>query len=299
MQLVKRPTEAEMMTRWIQYGVFTPIFKTHSNNSSRMERRIWAFPDHYQYMKEAIELRYALSPYIYDMARKAYDTGVSLCRPLYYTHPEADQAYEWKEEFMFGDNILATVLCQPLDTLTGKTERKMWFPSGSDWYDMAHKKMHKGGSVKTLYYGIDENPWYVKSGTIIPLAEEGIQSLQGQSSALRIFVAPGTGSYSYEHYEDDGISQAYEDDYAITTLKKRCSESSCIIEIGPRIGQYEGMSEDRNFTIVMGGLDRKPKSVVMDGGSVLDCQYDSAKREAIFTLPSMLSEGRCKIVVRY
>ena len=106
-------------------------------------------------------------------------------------------------------------------------------------------------------------------------------------------------SPSGEHYEDDGISQAYEDDYAITTFKKRCSESSCIIEIGPRIGQYEGMPEDRNFTIVMGGLDRKPKSVVMDGGSVLDCQYDSAKREAIFTLPSMLSEGRCKIVVRY
>lgn len=299
MQLVKRPTEAEMMTRWIQYGVFTPIFKTHSNNSSRMERRIWAFPEHYEYMKDAIELRYALSPYIYDMARKAYDTGVSICRPLYYSHPESDEAYEWKEEFMFGDNILATVLCQPLDTLTGKTERKMWFPTGADWYDMAHKKMHKGGSVKTLYYGIDENPWYVKSGTMIPLAAEGIQSLQEHNSDLRLFIAPGVGSSVYKHYEDDGISQSYEEEYSITEFKKQSNSASCVLEIGQRVGKYENMPQERNYVIIMGGLDRKPKSVKLNDGSEVECQYDHITREAIFVLPSMRPEEMYKVTVKY
>ena len=299
MQLIKRPTEAEMMTRWIQYGVFTPIFKTHSNNSSRMERRIWAFPDHYEYMKDAIELRYALSPYIYDMARKTYDTGVSMCRPLYYTHPEMEEAYEWKEEFMFGDNILSTVLCQPADSITGKTERKMWFPTGSDWYDMAHKEMHKGGSIKTLYYGIDENPWYVKSGTMIPLAKEGIQSLQEHSSVLRLFIAPGEGSSTYRHYEDDGMSQAYEEEYATTEFRKRSTATSCVLEIGTRSGNYNGMPEERIYTIVMGGLTRKPKSVMLGAGEVLECQYDSASREVKFVLPSMSSEMTCKVTVKY
>ena len=299
MQLVKRPTEAEMMTRWIQYGVFTPIFKTHSNNSSRMERRIWAFPDHYEYMKGAIELRYALSPYIYDMARKAYDSGVSICRPLYYTHPQADQAYEWKEEFMFGDNILATVLCQPLDTLTGKTERRMWFPNGADWYDMAHKEMHKGGSVKTLYYGIDENPWYVKSGTMIPLAAEGIQSLQEQSSDLRLFVAPGVGDSVYKHYEDDGISQSYEEDYAVTEFKKQSTPASCVLEVGQRVGKYDGMPIERNYIVVMGGLKNKPRSVRLNDGSVIDCQYNHITNEATFVLPSMCSDVSCKVTVKY
>ena len=299
MQLVKRPTEAEMMTRWIQYGVFTPIFKTHSNNSSRMERRIWAFPDHYEYMKGAIELRYALSPYIYDMARKAYDSGVSICRPLYYTHPQADQAYEWKEEFMFGDNILATVLCQPLDTLTGKTERRMWFPTGADWYDMAHKEMHKGGSVKTLYYGIDENPWYVKSGTMIPLAAEGIQSLQEQSSDLRLFVAPGVGDSVYKHYEDDGISQSYEENYAVTEFKKQSTPASCVLEVGQRVGKYDGMPIERNYIVVMGGLKNKPRSVRLNDGSVIDCQYNHITNEATFVLPSMCSDVSCKVTVKY
>lgn len=299
MQLVKRPTEAEMMTRWIQYGVFTPIFKTHSNNSSRMERRIWAFPEHYEYMKDAIELRYALSPYIYDMARKAYDTGVSICRPLYYSHPESDEAYEWKEEFMFGDNILATVLCQPLDTLTGKTERKMWFPTGADWYDMAHKKMHKGGSVKTLYYGIDENPWYVKSGTMIPLAAEGIQSLQEHNSDLRLFIAPGVGSSVYKHYEDDGISQSYEEEHSITEFKKQSNSASCVLEIGQRVGKYENMPQERNYVVIMGGLDRKPKSVKLNDGSEVEYQYDHITREAIFVLPSIRPEEMYKVTVKY
>ena len=299
MQLVKRPTEAEMMTRWIQYGVFTPIFKTHSNNSSRMERRIWAFPDHYKYMKAAIDLRYALSPYIYDMARKAYDTGVSLCRPLYYTHPEDERAYQWKEEFMFGDDILATALCQPLDTLTGKTERKMWFPTGSDWYDMAHRKMHKGGSEATLYYGIDENPWYVRSGSIIPLATSGIQSLQEKSSSLRIYVAPGAGNSSYVHYEDDGNSQAYVDEFALTRFSKRSSSKECVIEIGAREGAYEGMPSERNYTVVLGGLNRKPSSVMCGEGVLLECTYDSSLKEASFSLPTLSSSEVCRVVVKY
>ena len=299
MQMVKRPTEAEMMTRWIQYGVFTPIFKTHSNNSSRMERRIWAFPNHYEYMKDAIELRYALSPYIYDMARKAYDTGVSICRPLYYTHPEDDRAYTWNEEFMFGDDILATVLCQPMDSIMGKTERKMWFPTGSDWYDMAQKQTYKGGTVKTLYYGIDENPWYVKSGSIIPLAAEGIQSLQEQSESLRLFVAPGVGTDTYIHYEDDGISQAYDDEYAVTEFRKRSTGSSCVIEIGARNGTFDRMSDQRCFTVVLGGLTRKPSSVMLDDKTAVPCIYNQAIKEAVFTLPPLASEQSCKVSIIY
>lgn len=162
MQMVKRPTEAEMMTRWIQYGVFTPIFKTHSNNSSRMERRIWAFPNHYEYMKDAIELRYALSPYIYDMARKAYD-----------------------------------------------------------------------------------------------------------------------------------------DEYAVTEFRKRSTGSSCVIEIGARNGTFDRMSDQRCFTVVLGGLTRKPSSVMLDDKTAVPCIYNQAIKEAVFTLPPLASEQSCKVSIIY
>ena len=113
MQREQHMTDPEMYTRWIQYGVFTPIFKTHSTASKYVERKIWAYPTHYPYLKAAIELRYQLSPYIYDAARQAYDTGVSICRPMYYHYPEEEKAYSFDEQNMFGDLILSTVLCTP------------------------------------------------------------------------------------------------------------------------------------------------------------------------------------------
>ena len=62
-------TDAEMLTRWLQYGIFTPIFKTHSTKNAEMERKIWMYPEYFTQMKEAIRLRYSLSPYIYTAAR--------------------------------------------------------------------------------------------------------------------------------------------------------------------------------------------------------------------------------------
>ena len=167
-------------------------------------------------MKEAIELRYSLSPYIYTAAREAFDTGLGICRPLYYDYPETEAAYTCNEEFLFGDRILATALFQPMKE--GKTERKIWFPAGTDWYDMAHHRMEKGGTNQTLYYSLEENPWYVKSGAILPLAEEGIQNLQEERKGLRLLVIPGKERSEYILYEDDGISQAYTQEYATTLI---------------------------------------------------------------------------------
>lgn len=298
MQRGNDPTNPELYTRWLQAGVFTPIFKTHSTSSAALERRIWAFPDHYEYMKAALDLRYALTPYIYDSARQAYDTGVSMCRPLYYYYPETENAYNWKEEFFFGDNILATVLCQPMDPETGLTERKMWFPAGNDWYDMAHHEMIKGGSTKTLYYSIDENPWYVKAGAIIPLAKENIQSLQEETNEYRIYIAPGKGKSSYRHYEDDGVSQAYEEDFATTLIEKSSSASACTINIAARQGSYKGMSDDRALTIILGGLSRKPAAAKM-GSTALDCTFNPQTKEASIKLPLLPASQAISVSIKY
>lgn len=77
----QKATDPELYTRWLQYGVFTPIFKTHSTKDPRIERCIWCFPDHMFLMRDAIRLRYTLAPYIYNAARENYDTGVGMCPP--------------------------------------------------------------------------------------------------------------------------------------------------------------------------------------------------------------------------
>ena len=257
MQKSPHDTDPEQYTRWLQYGVFTPIFKTHSTESAFLERKIWCYPSHYEYMKQAIELRYALSPYIYAAARQAYDTGVSMCRPLYYSYPEDERAYVLDEEFFFGDNILATVLCQPLDPASGKTERKMWFPAGNDWYDMAHHCLHRGGSEKTLYYSIDENPWYVRGGAIIPMAAEGISNLQSVDNRLRLLIVPGSASSSCTHYEDDGISQSYTSSFATTKIDKTVKGRKMTVIVHPREGSYKGAPSTRCLSLLLEGVQAK------------------------------------------
>ena len=101
------------------------------------------------------------------------------------------------------------------------------------------------------------------------------------------------------HYEDDGVSQAYVDEVSLTKFSKRSTSSRCVVEISASEGRYVGMPEKREYIIVMGGLDRKPSSVILDGDEKLECSYNSETYEASFTLPSMGRDEKCKIEVRY
>ena len=92
--------DPEIYLRWMQFGVFTPIFRTHATNWEGIERRIWKYSN-FPSLLETVKLRYALMPYIYTAARQAYDTGVSLCRPLYYEWPEANNAYLFEDEYRY------------------------------------------------------------------------------------------------------------------------------------------------------------------------------------------------------
>ena len=297
-QRVETPTEPELYTRWLQYGVFCPIFKTHSTSSSILERRFWMFETHFPYMREALELRYALSPYIYNMARKAYDTGVSLCRPLYYEYPEDERAYSWKQEYFFGDDILAATVCEPVDSTTGVARRDVWLPAGNDWYDMAHHCMLRGGTVQHLTYTIAENAWFVRSGAIIPMAGPGIQNLQQPTNVLRLYFAPGKGDGICIHYEDDGTSQAYPTQYAQTRITRKGTASGLTVTVGAREGSYRGMPATRKLTLVLGGLDRNPRVVMLDGKK-LESTYDSSTREVVIALPDYPADRSRTVTVTY
>lgn len=280
----KRLTEPDMYTRWLQFGVFTPIFKTHSTQSATLERKIWAYPDHYKYMLEAIRLRYTLTPYIYTFAREAYDTGVCMCRPLYYYYPEKDEAYKYNEEYLFGDRILATAIVEPQGE-DGKSSREVWFPGGSDWYDMALHVTHKGGSRKTLRYGIEQNPWYVKAGSILPLAGKHISNLQQKSDTLGILVVPGAGKSEFRLYEDDGVSKNYSTECAYTRIEKNLSGRKLVLKVNAREGRYEGMSPSRNIYVQMEGVKSVPSKVLFNGAETGTC--DVRGNAVIVTLPAV------------
>ena len=269
----QKATDPELYTRWLQYGVFTPIFKTHSTKDPRIERCIWCFPDHMFLMRDAIRLRYTLAPYIYNAARENYDTGVGMCRPMYYDYPESDKAYETPEQFMFGNDILATTITQPVDSITGLAPRTIWFPEGR-WFDCATGSMYEGGRTEELHYTLAENPHYAKAGSIIPMNPATVKNLQLPCDTLVLTFIPG-GDGQLRHYEDDGMSQQYKTNYAVTTVTKKQEGNTVRVRISPREGSFAGASDNRSYELRFPAVF-PPKSVKVNGKELAYSRFPKA-----------------------
>jgi alpha-glucosidase (family GH31 glycosyl hydrolase) len=240
--------DPELYTRWIQFGALSPIFKTHSTKSAALERRYWRNLDEFPLRREAVELRYALAPYIYNAAREAYDTGISLCRPMYYDYPESPEAYDFKGQYMFGDDILAAPVTTKSAPETGLAPKKIWLPEG-EWFEWTSGTPLKGGRVIDRDFAGHEIPMYMKAGAIIPMYPK-IPNLQEPVKTLIVTAIPGANGQT-RLYEDDGSTSAYlRKQYAFTTIRQqRQADGAVRVTIEHAQGAYQGMPQARSYEI--------------------------------------------------
>ena len=271
----KHEVDPELYLRWLQNGVFTPIFKTHCTKDRAIERRIWHFPNHMMDMRASMHLRYALVPYIYAAARQTFDTGVSMCRPMYYSYPEHDLAYSSKEQYMFGDNLLVASIITPADKATGLATRKVWLPKGEKWFNMVSGKMYEGSDEEVeIHCTLSENPYFAKAGSIIPMYPKTVRNLQQTiNSYVLTFVPGGDGETSI--YEDDGKSKDYSTAYATTKITKRTEGNKVVITIAPRKGEFEGATATTSYELRL-PANYPPQSVRVDGKELKYSRYAEA-----------------------
>lgn len=253
----------ELYTRWIQFGAFSPILRTHTTKNPEAERRIWAYPvDYFKVMRSAIILRYSLIPYIYTQSRRAYESGVSILRPMYYDWPDAPETYDFTGQYLFGDEMLVAPVTSPVDTMSALVTKKVWLPPGS-WFEWATGTRLRGPGVVERSYAIDEIPVFVKAGAIIPMQDE--KKCGRDTSALVLTVFPGD-SGATRVYEDEGNSLGYEKgDFTWTTVTFRKSGDNHIaLEISPVEGSFPGMQKQRPYEIRFIG-EWPPERVTCNG----------------------------------
>ncbi len=251
--------DPELYLRWMQYGVFTPIFRTHATNWPGIERRIWKY-ENFPLLLETVKLRYALMPYIYNAARQAYDTGVSMCRPLYYDSPENSNAYLFEDEYMFGDDILVAPVVTPTDE-NGKSSRRTWLPEGK-WFDVCRNQVVEGNRIFTDVYTLEEIPYFYRAGSVI-VNYPPMLNLNNRPDRIILKVVPGAnGSMSF--YEDEGDTEGYKNG-AFTTTPIRHEGNK--LTIGSRKGNFNGMPEKRAYTIEFLATDR-PSAVSVNGAKL-------------------------------
>jgi len=148
--------EPELYMRWIQFGTFSPILRTHTTKNVDSERRIWAYPEPYgDIMRASFQLRYAMAAVPVHGARRTFDTGVAFLRPLYYDFPEAPEAYTTKNEYLFGENMLVAPVVHLL------VQRPGWQPNPSGcqqatWIEWSSGKRFHGPLGLDRSYAIDQ-----------------------------------------------------------------------------------------------------------------------------------------------
>ena len=286
------PNDPELLLRWMQFGVFTPIFRTHATKGGHIERRIWTY-DNFPMINQTVKLRYALFPYLYTMARKAYDTGVGLCRPMYYEYPETAEAYEREGQYFFGDDILVAPVVEP--SVDGVSKKEIWFPEGK-WWSVAHGKLIDGGTVRSLDYTLDQIPYFYRQGAVIVKNPPEVKHVTERPDALVLDIVAGADG-ACEFYEDAGDNADYATKYATTSISHKQRGRKAEYTIAPRKGAYEGMPLSRSYKMRIFNTPRPVKAKA--GSRPLQASYDASSRCTIVDVPSSPCDKGVKVTVEY
>ena len=255
--------DPEMYTRWLQFGALSPIMRTHSQKGAKLNKEPWVFNKEYcDIIRETIRQRYVMATYIYTMARKGYDDGISLCRPMYYDYPENKEAYEFRNEYMFGDDVLVMPVTAPVEN--DYAQVRVWLPEG-EWYEWHTGALLKGNQIVERSFAVDEYPIYIKAGAILPMYLDNVMNLNGNDEEVAVTFFPGGGDTAeFKLYEDNGNDKNYASEYAVTKLSSVRNGNEQTLVIGKREGAYKDMPLARPFKVkVLSSLI--PQSVTVNG----------------------------------
>jgi alpha-glucosidase len=244
----------DLFTRWLQVGVFSPFMRVHAELGSP-DKEPWSFDKpHEAINRRAIELRYELLPYIYNVMQQASETGIPAMRPLYLEYPEDEAVAAIDDEFLLGaDLLIAPVLRE------GLTERPVYLPKG-DWYDYWTGAHFTGGVTTNLPVTLETIPVFVRGGAFVfrQPAVQHVGELPGKP--LQVLIAPARESDG-TIYEDDGASLDYRKGLF---LKRRFHQmrnaGSIAVELSAPEGSYRPAARDLIFEV---WTDRQPKSVTL------------------------------------
>ncbi len=286
----KNPQFQELYTRWMQFGLFNPMMRSHGTEVYR-ELYHYGQPGEpiYDALVDAVKMRYRLLPYIYSTARKVSAEDDSFMRALFMDFKDDRNTWNNNRQFMFGRNLLVCPVVDPLyteekvvktDEMSGWnkeanggkgdwkpvdwTQNKtfsVYLPAGADWYDFWTNKRHSGGQTLEADAPISRSPLYVKAGSIVPLGQDLQYVNEKPWDFITLNVYPGANA-EFTLYEDEGDNYNYLDG-KFTEIPMRWDDRKRTLTIDARKGAYDGMLQSRTFRVTT--PDGSSKDVTYNG----------------------------------
>lgn len=289
----KNPLYQELYVRWLQFGTFNPMMRSHGTD---VYREIYKFGKKGEPVYDAIEkmigLRYSLLPYIYSTSWEVSNRQSSFMRALMMDFVDDRKVWDINDEYMFGKSILVAPIAHAQYTpeaVVKVSEEEGWnrdgakktktdaavdfmetkstniyLPAGTLWYDFWTNEKHEGGKEITKETTLDVIPLYVKAGSIIPVGPQVQYATEKPWDHLELKVYAGANG-NFILYEDEFDNYNYEKG-AYTEIPISWNNASRKLTIGARKGAYEGMLKNRKFTVTL--QDGTQKNVDYNGKAI-------------------------------
>ena len=278
----RNPLYQELYVRWMQYGVFCPMMRSHG---TEVPRELYYYGQAgepvYDALLGAVKMRYSLLPYIYSLAHDVNANNGTYQRALMMDFKDDRNVWNIGNEFMFGRSLLVAPVLEAkytperaqsksragigdVDFTAPKTTR-LYLPAGTSWYDFETMEQFEGGQEIERTVNIKSIPLYVKAGSILPVGPDVQYSTEKAWDDLEILVYAGADG-KFCLYEDEFDNYNYEKG-ACSTIEFSYNGKSRQLTIGARKGSYDGMLQTRRFRVVLikDGKRSEPKTVSYKG----------------------------------
>ena len=266
--------DEDLATRWLQLGVFSPINRLHSSPSEFLRKEPWYYETKTEdIMKDWLRLRHRLFPYIYTMNYRNHVNLEPLVQPMYYAYPKKSAAYEAKNQFMFGSELMVAPITSPTNNITQMGSVNAWLPAG-DWFDF-FTGLHyssKTGRNLSIHRKINIYPVFAKAGAIVPM--QNAYTLDAGND-LEVLIFPGA-SNQFTLYEDAGDGSEFENgEFTKTELTLEWSANP-VFTVKPVVGTLSLLPKTRNYSFVLRGYHAGISvKALVDGKEVaVESKYD-------------------------
>lgn len=195
-------TTPELLTRWIEGALFSPLYRNHAALGTRSQEP-WVFGEStLSIYRKYLKLRYRFIPYLYDEFYRETQTGLPVMRPLVLNYENDPHVYNLNDEYMVGEDILTAPVVQQ-----GQTKRAVYLPKG-EWIDFWNGVEYSGGNTILVDAPIDKLPLFIKKDTILPWGKE-VDHISDEPDKDMTFRVFGNGG-KYRHYQDNGVDFEYQ-----------------------------------------------------------------------------------------
>jgi alpha-D-xyloside xylohydrolase len=260
------PDFRELYARWMEFGAFTPMMRSHGADAPR---EIWQFGKKggqvYDAAAKFIDLRYRLLPYIYSASWDITAHNSSMMRALVMDFADDKNVWDITNEYLFGKSILVNPVTKAMyikaqgnnnveDFSTIKSQ-ETYLPSGTSWYDFWTGEKLAGGNKVSRATPLDIIPLYIKAGSILPFGPRVQYSTEKNWDNLEVRVYPGADG-DFTLYEDENDNYNYEKgQYSEITF--HWDDKKRTLSVADRKNSFKEMLEKRTFNIFVApaGID--------------------------------------------